>query len=151
MPLFPFVVVPPGLSSEELRSERPFMWKSIMLQSCGLYSTRQVKLGRELLRDLTEALLIRPAKSLDVLQGLLLFLTWYEKCRVSDCHFANTADRFHSGLSSYQITNLVGLAKSICLSFVFKASQSIGCHFINQPDALEQLRAYLGTYYLTSA
>lgn len=81
--MFPFVIVPPNLSSEQLKWERPFLWKAVMLEACSLDASRQVKLGRELLREMTEALLTHPRKSVDLLQGLLLFLAWYDATDIS--------------------------------------------------------------------
>lgn len=76
MRLFPFVVVPSYISAAQLRSERPVLWKAVMLQACFLEGGRQVYMGRKLLQELSEALLTKPRKGLDVLQGLLLYIGW---------------------------------------------------------------------------
>ncbi|KAI0128702.1 hypothetical protein BJ170DRAFT_682487 [Xylariales sp. AK1849] len=133
MPLFPFVIVPPGMSAEQLRRERPFVWKAVMVEACGLDGGLQVNLGRELLGDLGDALLTRPRKSLDLLQGLLLFLTW-----------------FPQGLNSFQVTNLLGLARSLCLSLGFDEGQFGTKQPDHIPACLEQMRAFAGTYYLVT-
>ncbi|KAK6065602.1 hypothetical protein SCUP234_12490 [Seiridium cupressi] len=77
MPIFPFVIIPPGMTSEQLYMERPFMWKGVMLEATCTDGYRQLNLGRELLKDLSEALLTKPRKSVDLLQGLLLYIAWY--------------------------------------------------------------------------
>jgi hypothetical protein len=76
MPLFPFIVLPADITVEQLERQRPFLHKAILLEACYKDSTRQLRLGRELLRDFTEAAFIRPRKSDDLLQGLLLYLAW---------------------------------------------------------------------------
>jgi hypothetical protein len=81
MHLFPFVVVPDGPSSEQLRAERPFMWKAVMLQACDIDAQRQANLGLQMLNDLTVGAFTKPAQSVDVLQGLLLYLAWYDNLR----------------------------------------------------------------------
>ncbi|KAK9423131.1 hypothetical protein SUNI508_04425 [Seiridium unicorne] len=77
MPIFPFVIIPPGMTSEQLYMERPFMWKGVMLEATCTDGYRQLNLGRKLLKDLSEALLTKPRKSVDLLQGLLLYMAWY--------------------------------------------------------------------------
>lgn len=42
-PLFPFVVIPPGIDAEELRGKRPFLWKGVMMQACHLDRVRQTE------------------------------------------------------------------------------------------------------------
>lgn len=74
--IFPFVMIPAHTTSAWLRPERPFTWKALMLQSCSNDGYRQHVLGKELLNDISEALLTRPRKSLDLLQGLILFVAW---------------------------------------------------------------------------
>jgi hypothetical protein len=78
MDLFPFVTVPPTMSAKQLRCERPFTWKAVMYKACMCYHglDSQIILGEEMLKDLSEAMIIKPKKSLDLLQGLLLFLAW---------------------------------------------------------------------------
>lgn len=39
--------------------------------------TRQLTLGSELMEDLISRLLFRTERSLDLLQGLLIFIAWY--------------------------------------------------------------------------
>ncbi|KAK8048516.1 hypothetical protein PG994_010246 [Apiospora phragmitis] len=74
MHLFPFVIVPPHMSAAQLYSERPVLWKAVMLQACFFEGSRQVYMGRKLLQELSEALLTKSRKGLDVLQGLLVSL-----------------------------------------------------------------------------
>lgn len=75
-PLFPFVVVPPHMSSDQLRKQRPFLWKGVIMQACHLDCARQIALGQELLGDIAQAALTKPEKSLDLLQGLEILIAW---------------------------------------------------------------------------
>lgn len=75
-PLFPFVVVPPHMTSDQLRKERPFLWKGVIMQACHLDCARQIALGQELLSDIAQASLTKPQKSLDLLQGLEILIAW---------------------------------------------------------------------------
>lgn len=75
--LFPFVVIPPGMSEVELRTKRPFLWKGIMVAERFFDGTGQIEAGKALLTEISRATFIEPLKSLDVLHGLQLAVAWY--------------------------------------------------------------------------
>jgi len=75
--LVPFVVVPPAVTSEQLRRTRPFLWKAIMVQACMLDGARQITLGNELLKEICDATMVKSQSTLDLVLGLLVLLTWY--------------------------------------------------------------------------
>jgi hypothetical protein len=74
---FPFVYVPPDLSLDKIRREKPFLLHSIL--TCGAQSNLrlQTTLELELRESLSKKILIEGEKSMDLLQGLLVYLTWY--------------------------------------------------------------------------
>ncbi len=74
--LFPFTVVPPHLTSAEMRARRPLLWKAVMMEACLFDGARQVALGKELLREISEAAFMKPQKNLDLLQGLQMLIAW---------------------------------------------------------------------------
>lgn len=76
VPLFPFVVVPPGMTSEALRRDRPLLWKAAMLQGLHLDARRQALIGDELLNDIVATSFLQPRKSFDLLQALEILLAW---------------------------------------------------------------------------
>ncbi|KZL65097.1 tRNA processing endoribonuclease [Colletotrichum tofieldiae] len=155
-PLYPFVVVPPNMSPAQLAAERPYLWKGIQMTACHLDATKQVTLGNELLQDIVQAAFTKPVKSLDVLQGLQLLIAWY-----------------HYNINSYQLTNFLFLARSMCISLGFKDNpihfKALGkgvCSIsVQNQDAdskskpptkeqvsarLELMRAFAGCYYLNT-
>lgn len=73
---FPFVIIPRELSSADLRSQRPFLWKAVMVSACIFDSTRQVKLGEELLADIGKASIVDGTRSLDMLQAVEMLIGW---------------------------------------------------------------------------
>lgn len=129
--LFPFVVIPPDMTSEEMREQRPFLWKGIMMETCHLDGMRQIVLGEQLLKDITEAAYIKGKKSLDLLQGLQILVAW-----------------FHYNLHSFQMTNLLFLMRSVCIGLGFIESRNMPQREAQGSHCLEQMRAYAGTYYL---
>lgn len=71
---FPFVVVPPEVTAEQLRRDRPLLWKGIMLQGLDKHARRQVLLGTELLKEVVEAAYLVSKTSLDLLQALQVLI-----------------------------------------------------------------------------
>ncbi|KAK2600298.1 hypothetical protein QQS21_004939 [Conoideocrella luteorostrata] len=129
--LFPFVIIPRELSSSELRLQRPFLWKAVMLSASIFDSTRQCKLGEELLADIGKASIVDGSRSLDMLQAVELLIGWW--------YFA---------LKSSQVTNLLFLARSMCVNLSAMSYGSQGEDAKYGP--LDHLRAYAGTYYLNT-
>lgn len=74
---FPFVIIPHEMSSADLRSQRPFVWKAVMLSASIFDSTRQSKLGGALLADIGKASIVDGSRSLDMLQAVELLIGWY--------------------------------------------------------------------------
>lgn len=74
--LFPFAIAPPHLTSAQMREERPFFWKVVVLEACLFDGRRQAAMGDELLRELSEAAFVKAQNSIDLLQGLLMFIGW---------------------------------------------------------------------------
>lgn len=75
-PVFPFVMIPRHMTAEQLRKERPLLWKAVMMTSLILDWQRQILLGNELLRDVVAASFLQPNKNLDLLQALEILLAW---------------------------------------------------------------------------
>ncbi|KAG6018569.1 hypothetical protein E4U41_003763 [Claviceps citrina] len=128
---FPFVILPREMSSADLRAQRPFVWKAVMLSASVFDSTRQSKLGEELLADIGKASIADGSRSLDMLQAVELLLGWW--------YFA---------LKSSQVTNLLFLARSMCINLSAMSYGSQGEDTKYGP--LDHLRAYAGTYYLNT-
>ncbi|KAK0646039.1 hypothetical protein B0T16DRAFT_151968 [Cercophora newfieldiana] len=131
--LFPFAVVPPHMSSYELRQKRPFFWKAVMMEAYLNDGSRQISLGNELLRDISEAAITKPQKSLDLLQGLQVLISWY-----------------HYNLNSFQMTNLLYLARSMCVGLGFSELQGTKESNDHSSEFLERMRAFAGVYYLVT-
>jgi hypothetical protein len=60
-----------------LRLQKPFVYLVIMLVASFENIPRQIKLGDETMRYLGEHVLVRGQKTLDLLQGMLLYCSWF--------------------------------------------------------------------------
>lgn len=75
---FPFVIISPHESLDSLRRERPFLLLAVLAMSAILSSTKlQKTLDLELRENLSRRTIVNGEKSLDLLQGLLVYLVWY--------------------------------------------------------------------------
>lgn len=75
---FPFVVVPLTVSLEALRYDNPFLFLCIMAVTSFEDPTLQRRLGEEIKKQICDRLVMGLEVSMDLLQGLLVFVTWYQ-------------------------------------------------------------------------
>jgi hypothetical protein len=80
---FPFVVVPEGAMARSLQESKPFLFSVITMVASYLSPGRQMLMRKEIMRNLSEQVLIEGKKSLDLLQGILVFISWYVLFNVS--------------------------------------------------------------------
>jgi len=157
--LFPFAVVPPHLSSAQMREQRPLFWKAIMMEAHLFDGPRQVALGNELLREISEAAFMKPQKNLDLLQGLQMLIAWLVPSSV-DLFLerglwmltvvALGCFRYHYNLNNFQMVNLLFLARSITTSLGSAELKGPPNQAGYDSESLEQMRAFAGTYYLVT-
>jgi hypothetical protein len=139
---FPFVAIPADMSLQAIRRETPLLFLAISATMIFDYPFLQHQLGEEFRQKAFEKVLWGAEKSLELLQGLLLYTSWY-------CHFYR-ADRHQEFLLSQLCITLaheLGFDKS-------KKRQIDPLHKCKPVSNTEpsssvasaQMRAYLGTY-----
>jgi hypothetical protein len=74
---FPFVVVHPTVSVEALRYDSPFLFLCIMAVTSFEDPMLQRRLGQEIKKHICDRLVMGQEASMDLLQGLLIFVAWY--------------------------------------------------------------------------
>lgn len=75
-PQFPFVVIPLHLRAHELRHEMPFLYRAVMVVASCKRVARQAVLRKEMMREICERVFMESEKSLELLEGLLVFVAW---------------------------------------------------------------------------
>jgi len=75
-PQFPFVIAPAHISAHELEKEKPFLYHAIVVVVSCKDVAKQTILRKDFMAGLCEKVLIQNKKSLDILQGLLIFIAW---------------------------------------------------------------------------
>lgn len=73
---FPFVLVPPEMSLDSMRREKPFLLLTILTFGAQETFKLQRTLELEIREQLSRKMIVDGEKSLDLLQGLLVYLCW---------------------------------------------------------------------------
>jgi hypothetical protein len=85
----PFVIIPPGKTPRQLQATRPMLMKVITMVA----SVRHLRLvrgqGRAVMQHIFDAILMRSERSLDLLQGILVFLGSYHYHCMAHAQFNN--------------------------------------------------------------
>lgn len=141
--MFPFVVIAPDATPERLKAERPFLFSAI----CMAASIADVSSMRGQMVALTQQLMnemmVESNRSLDLLQGILVMLAWYQ----NHC------------LIHAQLNNLLHLAQALLADLGLNRSAEVqersNVMLLNPPmpnrTTNEDRRAMLGVWFLSSA
>lgn len=168
-PNFPFVVFSPTVSLDSLRHEKPFLLLSILTVASTSNQALQDLLEAELRETLGRKVIFNGEKSLDLLQGLLIYLTWfvlYSKYQNLITHMLYL--RYHHFFKPerqqiYQLSQMV-IAMAVDLEISRSGSNLSGSFSVSAfgdsrtgsmrahrfPSELEAMRTFLGCYYLSS-
>lgn len=74
---FPFIVIPPETTAYYLLREKPLLFKTIVMVASAQDSKAQEIVAEEIVEYLSLHLIMRSENTLDMLQGLLIFIAWY--------------------------------------------------------------------------
>ncbi|EKJ78550.1 hypothetical protein FPSE_01274 [Fusarium pseudograminearum CS3096] len=139
----PFVIIPHGVTAAKLRETRPFLMASIRMVT----SSRSLRSMRaqmyHLMKHIADHMLIRSERSLDLLLGIIVIVTWYQ---------------YHCFMHA-QLNNLIALATTLVgelglnRSPVVNERTSLMVVIPFQPKTRtnEERRALLGVWYLSSS
>jgi hypothetical protein len=86
---FPFVLVPSKWTLDSLRRERPFLLLSILSFAAHHNEKLQLRLELELRESLSKKVIVNCEKSLDLIQGVLVYLAWCAPSESTSFHYAN--------------------------------------------------------------
>ena len=73
---FPFIIIDPNLTAEDVYKEKPFLFRVIMLVAAPLPEPRRAKMKRNVLAYLGQQMLVEEERRLELLQGLLVIIAW---------------------------------------------------------------------------
>jgi hypothetical protein len=72
---FPFVLIPSDMPVQRLQLEQPFLWMNIR-GVCTMSTTQGQIIGDKIREVLGRKLFVELERDMDLLQGLLVHLTW---------------------------------------------------------------------------
>ncbi|OAL20505.1 hypothetical protein AYO22_08806 [Fonsecaea multimorphosa] len=146
MPYFPFVIIAPDVRLDELRGKKPFLLLVIMMVACRHDVPRQTAIGKAIKEIMGQKMMTQGEQSLDLLQGLLVYLAWYH----INIHLGG------------QLTVIVHLVMSVMIDLGLNKHYTPRKYAKPQREyfrmdrheaalrTLEDRRTYLGCFYLTS-
>lgn len=77
IPHFPFIVIYPHENAQHLRREKPFLFLAILSTASFADMPLQRLLGNETKKFIASHMVLNGEVSLELLQGLLVFLAWW--------------------------------------------------------------------------
>ena len=142
----PFVVVSDSTSAESMLERRPVLLRAICTVAMAPNLKRQQALVKELLRDIGARTLVNNEKSIDILQGIIVFVLWF----------------YPHIFWTQQTTNLLHLAMAMANDLAIDRL-TINTNFGQQTvkvlhgkaaataaPSMEERRVLLGLFYVTS-
>lgn len=143
----PYVVLPNSVTAQDLYKSKPVLLRSITTVSMFTDLSRQQVLVRELIKDISERIMIDGEKSIDLLQAIAVFVAWFH-AHVFWCQ---------------QVTNLLHLAialtidmgidrqPQLCGDFKTQTTKAVhGNNLATRVPTLEEHRLLVGLFYLSS-
>ena len=142
---FPFVVIPPETTAKQLHETRPFLMKVIRMVASVRYLRSMRGQSCAVFKYICDAMLMKSERSLDLLQGILIFLGFYHYFCMSHAHYNNLAHLAVSLVGDMDLNtcpNLKAREEHHRLALV-RAEEP-------RPRTNEERRALLGVWYMTS-
>ncbi|KAF3058136.1 putative fungal transcriptional regulatory protein [Daldinia childiae] len=75
-PFFPFVVLDPDVTAQEILAKKPLLFRAIMLVASNLTLAKQGEIRKSILAYVGQHVLVMEERDLGILQGLLVFIAW---------------------------------------------------------------------------
>lgn len=143
-PFMPFVILPAGATAS--RSD-PFLLNAISVVAYFHDTAKQQSMAKELMRELSERLLINGERSLSLLQGLLILINWYNPHLFYPQNLNNIIHLAMALTTDLNIDRGPGNCEKAQIEAAAKA------YGVPQPAKTisnDERRAVLGTFYLAS-
>ncbi|PHH67320.1 hypothetical protein CDD81_83 [Ophiocordyceps australis] len=77
-PVHPFVIIPPSCTAAALGASRPFLMSAIRMAASFRNLRAMAAQMSQLMLHLSDYMLVRSQRSLDLLQGIIVMLGWYQ-------------------------------------------------------------------------
>lgn len=89
---FPYVVVPPAATISDLRRRTPFLLLSILATASSQNRPLQVSFDQLFRKQLSDRFVVEGTNSLEMVQGLLIYLAWFVHLSLAFTLVANVSE-----------------------------------------------------------
>ncbi|KAF2848072.1 hypothetical protein T440DRAFT_429272 [Plenodomus tracheiphilus IPT5] len=142
---FPFVPIHYTATVQTLNRESPMLLLSILTTAAWKDRPLQIALSEQYRLELAHRTLVRPRKTIGMIQSILVYLAWYH------FHFNPQSQQLHSLLQlAFGLAMDMGIYHKPKKPFIDISGQS-GHATVSANDEREAQRTLLGCYYLSSA
>jgi hypothetical protein len=146
-PYFPFIAIPMGTTASDLQVSNPFLFDAILMVSDVNNADRQLRMARRIREYIGTSVVANGKTGLDLLQGLLVCLAWYQfqlEMRFSFGGFLHVALGMLGalGLGRKQLTGQMSLVRLDDVRH--DPARQI------RERSLNERRVYLGCFYLSA-
>ncbi|KAL2851730.1 hypothetical protein BJX68DRAFT_265978 [Aspergillus pseudodeflectus] len=148
-PYFPFIVLPMGITAAELQASSPFLFDTILMVSDVSNANRQLRMARRIREAIGSSVVANGEMSLDLIQGLLVVLAWYQfqlELKSSFGGFLHVALGMLRGLGLGRKPGAGAGGTSMLRLDDFRFDPT----HQNAERTLDERRVYLGCFYLTA-
>ncbi|KAH8671233.1 hypothetical protein BX600DRAFT_509921 [Xylariales sp. PMI_506] len=156
VPEFPFVTLGHDVFAEQLYLEKPLLFRVVMLVAAPITLEKQRDIKRSVSSYIGRHMLVLEERNLDLLQGLLVFIAWGNHNFYLDrqiTHLIHLALGFAHNLAitRFPLTTRQKVKQAVDPQDVEEAMRGRGYTTVAETfHALEEMRAFLGCYYLFS-
>ncbi|KAH7326350.1 hypothetical protein B0I35DRAFT_132422 [Stachybotrys elegans] len=151
MPVFPFVLLRPDATMEQLVLTKPFTSRAIILVAAPLPIPRVRKIKEGVMSYLGQHLLVQDEMSLDILLGLLIVIAWYgtwiRESAITHLTYLALGYAHNLGLTRIPLSILQQMGLD---NIPDDLRHSNLAAIISRTHSSEDQRALLGCYYLVS-
>ncbi|KND90999.1 Transcriptional regulator WAR1 [Tolypocladium ophioglossoides CBS 100239] len=142
-PVYPFVIIPPNCTAATLHSSRPFLMAAIrMVASFRSLRSMRAQMAH-LMTHIADHMLVRSERSLDLLQGIIVMLGWYQYHCFMHAQMNNLLSLAMSLIAELGLNKPPGLREQVSL-MVARPVEPPG-------RTNEERRALAALWFLTSA
>ncbi|KAK5124876.1 hypothetical protein LTR85_001066 [Meristemomyces frigidus] len=147
-PGMPFIVLAPEITAQQLYNQKPVLLHAIVTVTYFHDLPRQQGMVKQLMRDISERVLMNSEKNIGILQGILVFVAWYHP------HVfwgQQTTNLLHLSIALTIDMGIDRLPGSCHTDFKHAATKAVhGPNLVARAPTLEEHRALAGVFYLTS-
>ncbi|KIX94678.1 uncharacterized protein Z520_09724 [Fonsecaea multimorphosa CBS 102226] len=147
---FPFVVIPPQATAVSLREEKRFLFRTCITAAAQADPPLLRQLADDLMRYIGEHILMKGEKSLDLLQGLLVFCSWFQYYNHNNPQVMNLLHLATAMATDLGLNRPKQPAVLAPIGMVVDAAEMFHGKLVNNGvQTFDDRRALLGVYYLS--